>query len=143
VLSPWRGQPAWLGALALTYVVLLTYGALVHVAQLLLSGGDPHPHLPEWLSTYFISLTLLDPSAAALLARRRRAGVALAVLIFVTDAAANAAANYAYNDSQGMTPGRISQALLTVLAIIAVAAAPALWRAARRDIAPQPSSAGR
>ncbi|MEJ5913141.1 hypothetical protein [Pseudokineococcus sp. 1T1Z-3] len=135
MLSPWRGQPAWLGALALTFVALLAYGALVHLVQLLLSGGDPHPHLPGWLSAYFISLTLLDPLAAALLARRRRAGVALAVLIFVTDAAANAVANYAYDDSLGVTPGRIGQALLTALAITAVAAAPVLWRAARRDTA--------
>lgn len=136
MLSPWRGQPAALRALALSFVVLLAYGTVVHVAQLLLSGGDPHPNLPGWLGAYFVSLTLLDPLAAVLLARRQRSGVGLAVLVFVTDAAANAVANYAYDDSVGVTLGRVGQALLTVLAVTAVAAAPAMWRAAAgRDVA--------
>lgn len=130
MLGPWRGQPAWLRALALIFVALLAYGTVIHVAQLLLDGGKPHPGLPGWLGTYFVSLTLLDPLAAVLLARCRRTGVGLAVLVFVTDAAANAIANYAYDDSVDVTLGRVGQALLTVLAVTAVVAAPAMWRAA-------------
>ena len=114
----------------LALVVLLAYGTAVHVYELVRSGGDPHPHLPGWLAGYFVSLTVLDPLAAVLMARRRRSGVALAVTVFVTDAAANAVANYAYDDSAGVTPERIGQAVITLLAVAALAAAPAMWRGA-------------
>lgn len=143
MIDGWRWQPTWLRVTALTFVALLAYGSVVHVVDVQLLAGyeNPYPHHPGWLSAYFLSLTVLDPLAAVLLARRRRSGVALAVLVLVTDAAANAIANYVYDDSGGVTAGRLGQAVITVLALAAVVTGPAMWRAAaRRDEARARSS---
>lgn len=133
MISRWRGQPAPLRAVVLLLVVALAYGTVVHLMQLLTSGGNPHPALPTWLSAYFVSLTVLDLLAAVLLARRHRAGVVLTVAVLVTDATANALANYAYDTTAGITAGRIGQAVITCLALAALAAAPAMWRSARPE----------
>lgn len=109
-------------------VVVLAYGTAVHVVQLVASGFDPYHGLPGWLRTYFIALTALDPLAAVLLARRQRSGAALAVVVLVSDAAANGFANYALDSAVGVTAGRVGHAVITVLALGACAAAPRLWR---------------
>lgn len=133
-MGRWHGEPAWLRATVVVFVGLLAYGTVVHVVQLLASDGHPYPDVPGWLGAYFISLTVLDPLAAVLLARRHRSGAALTVAVLVTDAMANAVANYTYDASQGVTVGRVSQAVITCIAIAALAAAPAMWRgAARRE----------
>jgi hypothetical protein len=80
--------------------------------------------MPGWLAAYFVSLTLLDPAAAVLLALRRRAGLALGVVVLVTDALANAYANYVVDRTGGVTPGRAGQAVITALAIGLLVAAP-------------------
>lgn len=110
-------------------VLLLLYGTVVHVVQLLVAAGHPYPGLPLWLRLYFVSLTGLDLCAAVLLLLRRRAGVALAVVVLVSDAAANALANYAFDDAGGVTAGRVGQAVITVVALSAAIIAPTLWRA--------------
>lgn len=133
-MGRWHGEPAWLRATVVVFVGLLTYGTVVHVVQLLASDGHPYPDVPGWLGAYFISLTVLDPLAAVLLARRHRSGAALTVAVLVTDAMANAVANYTYDASQGVTVGRVSQAVITCIAIAALTAAPAMWQgAARRE----------
>lgn len=146
MIDGWHGQPTWLRVTALTFVALLAYGTVVHVVhvvQLLTGHENPYPHHPGWLTAYFLSLTALDPLAAVLLARCRRGGVALTVLVLVTDAVANALANYVYDDSVGVTAGRVGQAVITVLAVAAVMTGPAMWRtAARRDRTRQRSPAG-
>lgn len=108
------------GALAL----VLAYGAAVHVGQLVAGGRDPYPWAPTWLAAYFVSLTLFDALAAALLAARRRAGLRLAVAVLVTDALANAYAIYGLGT--GGPPARVAQAVITALALAAAAAAPRL-----------------
>jgi len=65
----------------LAVVVVLAYGTVVHVVQLVAGGFNPYPDLPSWLRVYFTALTVLDPLAAVLLARRRRGGVVLVVRI--------------------------------------------------------------
>ena len=130
MISRWHGEPAWLRATVLVFVGLLAYGTVVHMAQLLASDGHPYPNVPGWLGAYVIALTLLDPLAAVLLARRHRSGVALTVAVLVTDAVANALANYAYDATPGVTVGRIGQAVIICLAFAALATAPAMWRAA-------------
>ena len=87
----WAGAPAGVRALVGGAVLLLVHGTAVHVVQLVGSGSDPYPYpeLPGWLRGYFVALTVLDPLAAALLAGRRRSGVALSVAVLVTDAVAN------------------------------------------------------
>ncbi|MEX5718028.1 hypothetical protein [Geodermatophilus maliterrae] len=125
----WEGAPRPARVAATAAVAVLAYGTAVHVAQLVLGGGDPYPALPGWLRAYFVSLTLLDPLAAVLLALRRRSGVVLAVAVLVSDAAANAWANYAVDPAVGVTAGRVGQAVVTLLAVALVAATPVLWRA--------------
>lgn len=124
----WATAPRTVRTVALGAVVVLAYGTAVHVVQLVRSGLDPYPELPVWLRVYFVGLTLLDPLAGVLLARARRSGVVLTVAVLVTDAAANAWANYALDDASGLTAGRVGQAVLTVLAVVAVVMTGPLWR---------------
>ncbi len=127
-MSRWEGTPRSARGVAAGTVVVLAYGTAVHVVQLAVGGGDPYPALPGWLGAYLVSLTLLDPLAAVLLALRRRSGVVLAVAVLVTDAAANAWANYALDPAAGVTAGRVGQAVITVLAVALLVATPVLWR---------------
>lgn len=104
-------------------VVVFAYGTMAHLFQLATGGTDPYPGLPVWLTVYFVSLTVFDPLAAALLAARRAAGLVLGSAVLVTDAAANGYANYVLDPAPGVAPGRIGQAVITVLALALVAGA--------------------
>ena len=106
---------------------VLAYGTVVHVLQLLVGGWDPYPSVPGWLAVYFVSLTVLDPLAAALLLLRRRAGLVLGCAVLVTDAAANGYANYAIDASVGLTVGRVGHAVITLLTLALLVATPRLW----------------
>ncbi|WP_338105139.1 hypothetical protein [Modestobacter muralis] len=114
--------------MAAATVLLLGYGTAVHVIQLVDAGFAPYPHLPGWLRSYFIGLTVLDPLAAVLLARARRSGVVLAVGVLVTDAAANAWANLVLDESPGLTSGRVGTAVIAALAVVLLVTARPLWR---------------
>ena len=102
---------------------VLAYGTVVHVLQLLAGGWDRYPSVPGWLAVYFVSLTVLDPLAAALLLLRRRAGLMLGCAVLVTDAAANGYVNYAIDASVG----RVGHAVITLLALALLVATPRLW----------------
>lgn len=130
VLTRWDSVPRPVRLVAAAAVVVLVYGTVVHLVQLISSGFHPYPELPGWLRGYFISLTILDPLAAGLLALRTRAGVVLSVVVLVSDAAANGWANYALDPADGATAGRVGHAVITLLAVAACAAGPYLWRAA-------------
>jgi hypothetical protein len=117
----------------------LAYGTVVHVVQWATSGLRAYPDLPWWLAGYFTLLTFVDPIASVLLWRCRRSGLVLGSLVLVTDAAANAYANYALDDSLGLTPGRIGQAVISILAVALLTATPWLWPTARRDEPPPDS----
>lgn len=131
MLHRWHGAPILVRRAALGLVLVLAWGTAVHLFQLARSGGDPYPGLPGWLRVYFVALTALDPLAAVLLALRRRSGVVLAVAVLVTDAAANGYASYGLGPTVGTTPERVGQAVITVLALAALALAPSLWRCTR------------
>jgi hypothetical protein len=124
----WAGAPADVRALVGGAVLVLAYGTAVHVVQLVGSGFDPYPELPGWLRGYFVALTVLDPLAAVLLAGGRRSGVVLVVAVLVTDALANGWANYGLDPAAGITPGRVGQAVISVLALVAVLTSRRLWR---------------
>ena len=125
----WDGAPRPARVAAAATVVVLAYGTVVHVVHLATSGGDPYPDLPGWLRVYFVALTLLDPLAAWLLLRRRRGGVVLAVAVLVSDAAANGWVHHVLYPATGVTAGRVGQGVITLLALLLVAATPALCRA--------------
>lgn len=134
VIRRWQDQPVRLRGAVLVIVLLLVFGTCVHIVHLVQGGLDPYPSVPGWLAVYFVSLTVLDPLAALLLARRRLSGVVLAVVVFVTDAVANGFANYTYDATTGVTVGRVGQAFITVLAAAVCVSAPAMWRAARQGL---------
>ena len=130
VINRWQGAPRSVRTTALAVVIVLAYGTAVHVVQLVASGFNPYPDLPDWLRVYFTALTVLDPLAAVLLARRRRSGLVLAVVVLDPDAAANSFANYVLDHAVGLTADRIGHTVITMLAIGVCAAAPQLWRTA-------------
>ncbi len=142
VIRRWGGAPHWIRRTVLLLVTVLIYGTAVHAVQLPASGLDPYPELPRGLRIYFTALLVLDPLAAVLLARRHRSGVALSAAVLVSDAVANGIANYALDPAGGVTAGRLGQAVITVLAIGACAATPALWRSAfpRRTAVERPGT---
>lgn len=102
--------------------VVLGYGGVVHVIQLVAGGFRPYLWAPAWLAIYFTSLTLADPLAAVLLWTRRASGLYLGGAILVTDALANGYATYALPG--GGATARISQAVISLMAIAALASAP-------------------
>ncbi len=132
-LRRWDDAPSTARRAALVLSAVLGCGTAVHLVQLALSGGTPYPGLPAWLRVYLVGLTLADPLAAVLLLRRARSGVALAVVVLVTDAAANGYAHYVLDPAAGLTVGRVGHGVITLVAAVAVIAAPSLWRHARRQ----------
>ena len=116
---------------ALAGVVLLCYGTLLHIVQLLLHGVNFNRDLPAWVVVYFTALTLLDPLGAFLLAQARSSGLVFAVSILVTDSIANSWVNFILDTSRGITVGRIGSTLLTLIAVAALAVTPRLWRSRR------------
>ena len=121
--SRWAGVPDGVRWAVFVTAAVLAYGTVVHVLQLLAGGWDPYPSVPGWLAVYFVSLTVLDPLAAALLVLRRRAGLVLGCAVLVTDAAANGYVNYAIDASVG----RVGHAVITLLALALLVATPRLW----------------
>ena len=122
----WEGVPRSILLAVAVLVAVLGYGGVVHVVQLIIGGWPPYRWAPIWLAIYFTSLTLLDPLAALLLWARRAIGLYLAVLVLATDAAAN---GYAVYSLPGATAtARIAQALVSVLALVALIMAPRVRR---------------
>jgi hypothetical protein len=120
----WAGVPGRIRVVVAAAVLVFGYGTAAHVGQLVTGGARPYPSAPAWLAVYFVSLTLLDPLAAILLALRRSTGLILGCAVLVSDAAANAYANYVLDPAPGITAGRVGQAVITVLAVALVIAAP-------------------
>jgi len=102
-------------------VVVMGYGGAVHLVQVTTGNWPPYSWAPAWLAVYFSSLTMLDPLAALLLARRRAVGLYLVVLVLVTDAIANWYATYRLPHSNDVA--RIAQAVISVLALASLAVA--------------------
>lgn len=64
-------------------------GTTTHLLQLFRHGWVVFAAAPVWMNVYWTALTFLDPLAAVLLIRERRAGLALALAIMVSDVAIN------------------------------------------------------
>jgi hypothetical protein len=116
-------------------VVVLGYGGVVHVVHLVVGSFHPYSWAPTWLAIYFTSLTLADPLAALLLAARRASGLYLGAVVLVTDAVANGYAIYGLGS--GTAVARVSQAMISFMAVAALALAPCvrswLWPGAVRS----------
>lgn len=123
----WAGVPVAVRVVAGAAVAVFAYGTAVHLGQLAAGGWPPYRGVPGWLAGYFVSLTVLDPACAVLLARRRRAGLLLGCAVLLSDAAGNGYANYVVHSGQGVTAGRVGQAVVTIFAVALLAAAPRVW----------------
>ncbi len=80
-------------ALVGVQLVALTWGAVVHLVTLTLAVTGPatllDARVPAWMALYWVSLTVLDPLAAVVLALRRRVGLGLSAGVLVSDAVVN------------------------------------------------------
>src|SRR5438045_3595110 len=132
----WRdGVPRNVRLLVGIEAAVLAYGGFVHVVQLATGGWPPYAWAPPWLAIYFMSLTLFDPLAAALLLGRRPIGLYLGAAVLVTDASANGYADYGL--FRATPTGVIAQGIISVFALAALLAVPRIrpWmqdRATRR-----------
>jgi hypothetical protein len=134
-LGRWRaGVPRHIRLLVGTEAALLTYGGVVHVVQVLTDGWPPYAWAPGWLAIYFVCLTLFDPLAAALLLAGRPFGLYLGAAILVTDAAANAYADYGLTGTT--LTNRIAQGAISILALAALLALPRIrpWMRGSRAV---------
>ena len=61
VIGRWEDAPRSVRVTVGAFVLVLAYGTVVHLLQLVASGFNPHPALPDWLRAYFTALTVLDP----------------------------------------------------------------------------------
>ena len=120
----WRGWSPPAPAVLTGAALVFGYGTVVHVVQLAAGGLDPYPTMPTWLAVYFVALTVLDATAVVLLVRRPAAGLVFGAFVLVTDALANGWANYVVDQADGVTPGRIGQAVISALAVILIVALP-------------------
>jgi hypothetical protein len=137
----WADIPGRVRVVVASAVLMFAYGTGAHVVQVLVGGINPYPAMPAWLAIYFVSLTILDAATAVLLSLRRFEGLALGSLVMVSDALANAYANYAVDHTAGVTPGRIGQATISVLAMAFLSALPWLARWFRKPAATFPRRA--
>ena len=64
-------------------------GTTTHVADLVVGGADAYAGFHPALRAFWISLTLWDPLVIVLLLLRRRAGVALGLVVILADIAVN------------------------------------------------------
>ncbi|MDZ7930814.1 MAG: hypothetical protein U5N21_12505 [Rhodococcus sp. (in: high G+C Gram-positive bacteria)] len=124
-----RSTPRHVDALTYVFTAVFAYGTVVHLVQLVGGGSDPYPGVPVAIAWFFVALVVLDPLAAVLIARRRRIGLVFGAAILLLDAAANAVVNYPpYDPTDGVTAGRVGQAVVTALAVLLVCTTPRLWR---------------
>lgn len=75
-------------------VVGFVIGTSTHMLQFVNRGWVVFAAAPIWMNVYWTLLTFLDPLAAILLLRARRAGLILAVAIMLSDVAVNSHALY-------------------------------------------------
>ena len=102
-------------------------GTTTHVLDIVIGGAGVYAGFPLVLRAFWLSLTVLDPLVIALLARRRRTGVALGSAVIVADIAVN----WTVLATVGGIPvwGAVNQ---TLFAILVLATAPTLLRRWRR-----------
>ena len=117
-------MPRRVQLIAAAGVVVLGYGGIVHLVQLVANNPNPYPWAPAWLAVYFTSLTVADPLAAALIWARRKCGLYLGIAVLLTDAIANGYAIYGLDG--GTATARVSQLIISLMAVASMALAPSM-----------------
>lgn len=123
----WSDVPVPARAVGFTVVAVLAYGTAVHAVQLATGGADPYPGIPRWLAAFYVALVVHDPLAAVLLLRRNRIGIVVAIAVLVTDAAANAHANFILAPGPEFSVGRAAVVVVAGLALALIATLPWVW----------------
>jgi hypothetical protein len=97
-------------------------GTATHTVDLALGGLDVCAGFPPPVRVFWVSLTVLDALVVALLWRRSRAGVVLAVVIVVCDVGVNTAVFVVHG---GLSP--FGLVLQVVFGLLVITTAPWLW----------------
>ena len=105
------------------WIIGFLIGTTSHLLDLAAGGLRTYAEFPTALRLFWVSLTILDPVTAALLALRCRAGIVLALVVILTDITVNWTVflTIAGNPLFGV----VNQ---TLFAIILLTTAPILWR---------------
>jgi hypothetical protein len=82
-------RPAVERLIVAVLIIGFAIGTLTHARRLLTAGWVAIPTAPAWMNVYWTALTVLNPFAAVLLLRWRRAGLVLAIAIMLSDVAIN------------------------------------------------------
>ena len=139
--SAWSALPVWARWVLAVYLIGFTDGTAAHVRDLARSGFHAYAgFLQVPLRVFFTSLVLVDPLVVVLAALVLPAGIWLAAVVMVLDAAANTAGNWSRIQRDPAWPFTASGLLLiTVFAVFVLATAPAMLHAAKivRDDAPE------
>ncbi|MFE6049410.1 hypothetical protein ACFQ6N_01475 [Kitasatospora sp. NPDC056446] len=91
----WTGQPPWARRTLAVYLIGFLEGTCAHLLDLI--GGGIHVYAsfaPPPLQVLFVSLAVLDPTVAVLVARLRPVGVRLAGAVMALDVLANWIVNW-------------------------------------------------
>lgn len=121
--SSTREAPARLRLVILVvWITGFLIGTVTHVLDLIAGGGDTYAEFPLPLRLFWVSLTILDPITAMLLALRHRAGIVFGVVIIWADIAVN----WTVFATLGGNPlfGVVNQ---TLFAAVLLATAKPLW----------------
>ncbi|MFB2554891.1 hypothetical protein [Herbiconiux liangxiaofengii] len=71
------------------WVLGFLVGTTTHTADLIVGGVNAYSGFPLGVRLFWVSLTILDPAAAALIIFRRRSGIVLGIAVMVADIAVN------------------------------------------------------
>ncbi len=74
--------------------LFMTIGGAVHLYDNIVDGFLPYDFAPRWLNIYWSALGLLDLLAVYLLAKHRRVGLVLMLLILMTNVIFSSHAHY-------------------------------------------------
>ncbi|MEZ7204892.1 hypothetical protein [Pseudoalteromonas sp. DY56-GL79] len=75
----------------------LFIGGGTHIFDNVVYGFLPYEFAPQWVNIYWTALAVIDLVAVFLLVKYRRAGIALTLLIMLSDVAINSFAFYTLN----------------------------------------------
>ena len=78
-----------LRVLQVVWVIGFLVGTTTHTADLIVGGVNAYSDFPLGVRLFWVSLTILDPAAAALIIFRRRSGIVLGIAVMVADIAVN------------------------------------------------------
>lgn len=124
----WGNYPGIVKLFFVIYMLCFLWGTKNHVLDIWNAGFLPYTYAPLAFNIYWTSLTLLDPLAIILLCRFPYHGMALAVLIMLSDIAVNLYATYSFLNTDIFSDGSLQlQILFGIFLFLTV---PIAWKRA-------------